>query len=281
MEKKIKPWLAALLSLLVPGLGFLYCGKLRIAISIFLGGIILGNICLAVILFGDFNPYNIILPVLLALGFIISVVILTFIKAKHYGTVSLSNKFKKYDKWYVYILIIIVLNLGCLYILPIWKDIKAYKIPGASMEDALTVGDMLIADLSAYVNKSPESNEIVLFLWPGDKETAYISRCVAAEGQEVEIIDKNLYVNGDKFDDVNTIKYTDSKVIPRPNLRENSRDNWGPYVVPEDCIFVMGDNRDNSYDSRFWGPVHKELLIGKPIRIYWSNDLQRLGMAIK
>ena len=110
----------------------------------------------------------------------------------------------------------------------------------------------------------------------------YIKRCVAIEGQKIEIIDKVLYVDGSLFPNSPYVKFIDSlRIQARPDPSDNTRDNWGPYIIPRDCYFMMGDNRDNSSDSRFWGPVHKDLIVGKPKRIYWSRDLSRIGKRIE
>jgi len=159
--------------------------------------------------------------------------------------------------------------------------VEAYKIPSASMEDTLLVGDFLIANKFKYgarlpvVNwqlpafRDPEQGDVVIFKWPGDGVTNYIKRCVAVGGQTVEIKDKKLYVDGEVFPDPPDLKYT-RPLVKRPPGGDNTRDNYGPVVVPKDCYFMMGDNRDNSYDSRFWGVVHKDLVLGEAMFIHWS-----------
>jgi signal peptidase I len=160
--------------------------------------------------------------------------------------------------------------------------VEAYKIPSSSMENTLLKGDFLIANKFVYGAQipllgwrlpeisEPEQGDVVIFKWPGDQVTNYIKRCVAVEGQEVEIIEKVLYVDGEEFSNPDFLKHDDDKIIPRPSVGENSRDNWGPYVVPKDCYFMMGDNRDNSYDSRYWGPVKKDLILGEALIVHWS-----------
>ncbi len=82
-----------------------------------------------------------------------------------------------------------------------------------------------------------------------------------------------MYIDGVEVEDHSSAIFSDS-------TREEL-DNYGPYAVPKDYYFMLGDNRDNSYDSRYWGPVHEDLLIGKAIRIYWSDDWDRVGMKIE
>jgi signal peptidase I len=159
--------------------------------------------------------------------------------------------------------------------------VEAYKIPSASMEDTLLVGDFLIANKFKYgarlplVNwrlpgfREPRPGDVVIFKWPGDGVTNYIKRCVAVEGQTVEVKDKVLYVDGKEIPNPPESKFT-KPLLTRRLPGENTRDNFGPYVVPDNCFFMMGDNRDNSYDSRFWGPVHEDLVLGEAIFIHWS-----------
>jgi signal peptidase I len=157
--------------------------------------------------------------------------------------------------------------------------VEAYKIPSSSMEDTLLVGDFLLANKFIYgaqvpftdwklpAFRDPQPGDIVIFRYPLDPNTSYIKRCVATAGQVVEIRNKVLYVNGDRFPDPGLAKFTDRRVIRDPEI---SRDNYGPYRVPSGMIFAMGDNRDNSFDSRFWGPVSLELIQGEALLIHWS-----------
>jgi signal peptidase I len=171
--------------------------------------------------------------------------------------------------------------------------VEAYKIPSASMEDTLLIGDFLLANKFVYgarlplVNwrlpalDDPEAGDVVIFIFPGDGVTKYIKRCVAVPGDTVLVKNKALYINGKHFPDEVFTKFIDTtdsgkpNVIPRRPGGQNSRDFFGPYIVPPDCYFMMGDNRDNSYDSRFWFAVHKDLILGKALMVHWSwNEAQ-------
>lgn len=158
--------------------------------------------------------------------------------------------------------------------------VEAYKIPSSSMEDTLLVGDFLLANKFLYgaqipftgwrlpAIRNPRQGDVVIFRFPGDLQTNYIKRCVATEGQTVEIIDKVLFVDGKRFPDPPMAKYTDSVI--RSGSSNGPRDNYPRYRVPKGNIFCMGDNRDNSSDSRFWGPVSLNLIQGEAILIHWS-----------
>ena len=138
--------------------------------------------------------------------------------------------------------------------------------------------------MSAYEADDPRPGDLVVFYFPVDRTTKYIKRCVAGPGDLVEIRDKALFVNGERFPDPPGAIFTDTlpdgspRIMARGPNGGGTRDNWNPRVVPDGSFFMLGDNRDNSYDSRFWGAVPRELLIGKVIRISFSSDLGRVGL---
>ena len=166
--------------------------------------------------------------------------------------------------------------------------VEAYKIPSQSMENTLLVGDFLLANKFIYGSRLPLVNwrfpsireplpgDVVIFIFPGDGVTKYIKRCVGVAGDTVLVKNKELYVNGRLFEDDKFAKFIDTfpnstqNIQPRRPGGQDSRDNFGPYVVPKDCFFMMGDSRDNSYDSRYWGAVHRELVLGQAMMIHWS-----------
>jgi signal peptidase I len=169
--------------------------------------------------------------------------------------------------------------------------VEAYKIPTASMEDTLLVGDFLLANKFVYGSQlpligwrlpaisEPEPGDIIIFIFPGDGKTKYIKRCVAVPGDTVLVKDKQLFINGVPFENPPFSKYIDTartgeqNIKPRQAGGRDSRDNFGPYVVPSDRFFMMGDNRDNSYDSRYWGPVPRDFILGEAMVVHWSwND---------
>ena len=163
--------------------------------------------------------------------------------------------------------------------------VQAFFIPSGSMEDTLLVGDYLLANKFIYgapidiigtnINlgrlpaiQEPQPGDIVIFRSTQDEDRDLIKRCVAVGGQEIKIVDKILYVDGVRFEDPPLSKYDGSRSIPG---NQSNRDNF-IYRVPEDHLFMMGDNRDNSHDSRFMGPIPYEKIKGKAMIIYWSWD---------
>lgn len=168
--------------------------------------------------------------------------------------------------------------------------VEAYKIPTASMEDTLLVGDFLLANKFVYgaqvpllgwrlpAVSDPERGDVVIFVFPGDGVTKYIKRCVGLPGDTILVRDKQLFVNGEPLPSLGEVKFIDTTdtgeqiILPRRMGGQNSRDNFGPYVVPRNSYFMMGDNRDNSYDSRYWRAVPKEMILGQAMVIHWSWD---------
>lgn len=145
--------------------------------------------------------------------------------------------------------------------------VAAYRVTSSSMEDTLLTGDYIFVNKLAYTNRGPQMGDIVVFEYPLNRQRDYIKRVVALPGQTVEIIDKVVYVDG-----LITHIPADSKNIDPDFLARqlSNRDNFGPVLIPVDRYFVMGDNRDDSQDSRFWGFVPLDHIRGKAVFVYFS-----------
>jgi len=168
--------------------------------------------------------------------------------------------------------------------------IQAFKIPSGSMMNTFQVGDHIFVAKFIYglhipfskkyiwPLREPKRGDIVVFQFPLDPRKDFIKRCIAIPSDTVEIKDKKVYING-KLQEETIAIYTDEKVYPNsvdlPIMYRN-RDNLGPIVVPEDSYFMMGDNRDHSYDSRFWGPLERGYVKGKALFLYWPPKRIRI-----
>ncbi|MGD0237114.1 MAG: signal peptidase I [Syntrophorhabdales bacterium] len=158
--------------------------------------------------------------------------------------------------------------------------VQAFKIPSSSMEPTLLVGDHLLVNRLSYVVKvpftdivllhigGPKRGDVVVFRYPEDRTKDFIKRVIGTEGDVVEIKDKVVYVNGKRADYPQAV-FAEPIIIPG---YFSPRDNLGPLTVPKDCYFVMGDNRDRSLDSRFWGFVKYDDFVGRALIIYFSWD---------
>jgi len=175
--------------------------------------------------------------------------------------------------------------------------VQAYVIPTGSMQDTLLIGDHLLVDRLAYAPPGAISKyllpyetikrgDIIVFRSPADLKITLVKRCMGVPGDRLKIVNKELYLNGRKLNE----PYVDHQTA----FIDRYRDNFpgepdaqvnaagramlehyvanGELVVPPDNYFAMGDNRDNSYDSRYWGFVPRDNIVGKPLVIYWSFD---------
>ena len=156
--------------------------------------------------------------------------------------------------------------------------VQAFKIPSGSMEPTLLVGDHILVNKFIYgikvpyLNKTiipisePHRNDVVVFVYPVDKSKDFIKRVVGLPGEKIEIWGKKIYINGKLYNDRHGV-YSDE--MTTVNGRDG-QSHYGPVTVPPDSLFVMGDNRDKSWDSRYWGFVPLNMVRGEAFFIYWS-----------
>lgn len=180
--------------------------------------------------------------------------------------------------------------------------VQAFKIPSGSMEDTLAIGDHILVNKFLYgaqipfTNKrlpairDPKRGDVVVFVFPKDAEDKsisfwskkdFIKRIIGTPGDKIQVINKRLYVNDKPYDNPHEV-HKDDTLMPacsappsfftEPSDDQCRRDNFGPIIVPKDVYFMMGDNRDRSYDSRFWGYVKKDYIKGLAFIKYWSWD---------
>jgi len=182
--------------------------------------------------------------------------------------------------------------------------IQAFHIPSPSMENTLLIGDFLFVNKALYgaeipvvkkrlpAIREPRRLDVVVFDSPESPGTNVVKRIVGVPGDTLEMVDNTVYLDGAKLEEPYAIR-TDPLVDPEdPRMRAwqmhhlEGRDphgyrptlkTWGPLVVPPDSFFVMGDNRDNSYDSRYWGFLGRDRIEGRPLFIYYSFDQTRVS----
>lgn len=182
--------------------------------------------------------------------------------------------------------------------------VQAFKIPTGSMEDTLLIGDFLLVNKAVYGAQVPgtgvrlpgfdevDRGDIVVFVYPDpyneyEPDPDYVKRVIGLPGDTLEMRDKALFVNGRRQVEpyVRHVDGQDEQYRPQfawqrqfltadvdAEAYRPSRDDWGPIVVPPDHYFVMGDNRDNSADSRYWGFVPEEAIKGQPLIVYFSKN---------
>lgn len=170
--------------------------------------------------------------------------------------------------------------------------VQAFKIPSGSMLQTLQIGDHLLVTKFAYGVKIPFTNsmiieregpkrgDVIVFDFPEDPSKDFIKRVIAVPGDVIEIREKKVFLNGEELSEPYIQHVDASTSVPR-------RDNFGPVMVPQNKYFVMGDNRDESYDSRFWGFVERNTIAGKALILYWSWESltnirwERIGQMVE
>jgi signal peptidase I len=184
------------------------------------------------------------------------------------------NIFQEYSEALIVAIILAILIRGCL--------VQAFKIPSSSMEPTLLIGDHILVSKFIYGLripftgarwphfKDPKPGDVIVFIYPDDRSKDFIKRVIAVGGDTVESRNKHVFVDGKEV------------VIPQARALTNAvlpayrsqRDNFGPIKVPKDHLFVMGDNRDHSQDSRFWGFVPVQDVKGEAFLIYYSSPFE-------
>lgn len=260
MKKSRRPFVALLLSLLCPGLGQLYCGFPRR--GLFFAALSYGD-AMALRYFGTEYPLS---DLILLFGFI-SIVIWAMADAyklaKKIGTLQL----KFYNRWYFYLALYIM-------VLGVSTDtfpLRTYHMLAVSMSPTLIPDDYFVADQSKRRLKEIQRGDILVFPDPKNPKVDFVKRAVAFGGDIVEVQEGcKLILNGKEAEE----PYVNCSATDEPAK------NFGPLTVPEGKIFMLGDNRNNSADSRQLGPIDKELVKGKAKYIYWSQDKSRIGKRL-
>lgn len=168
--------------------------------------------------------------------------------------------------------------------------VQAFKIPTGSMEKNLLIGDHLLVNKVVYspsagsleaklLGKKPiQRGHVVVFKYPEEPARDFIKRVIALPGETVEIKDKKVYIDGKPLDEP-YVHFLEPPLLPTDpeyGLRLEGRgDSYGPRTVPEGQLFVMGDNRDNSKDSRYWGFLPEDQVKGRALMVYWSYEASR------
>ena len=263
-----RPWLAGLLQIVTPGLGNLYSGRP-------LRGLILHVAVQGIVLFLGLAllwlpwPVNFLIPIAAA---ILVTVFVIFDGVRCARTAQPRFSLARHNRWYVYILVVAVLAIV---VAPeqvlVGSPTRAYVIqafaaPTSSMEPTVLLGDHVIVDKSAYAFSEPKRGDIVFYTATDPSPIIFMKRIVGMPGETIEIRNREVFLNGKKIDE----PYVQ---FLRPSTGATfNRDSVAPTLIPADAYFLLGDNRDNSLDSRFTGPVQRRQLLGKAKTIYFSSD---------
>lgn len=295
VPEKRRIWVTVVLSIIDPGLPMVYCGRLKqgiIVVIFMIAANFLSDFLLVLIPKFYMFLIQVFVAISLLIGFLVYNIRLTIETNR--------RKISRLKRTWTMIILVgissVIVDEGVSYIIKT-QFVEAYKIPSTAMEDALLVGDYLIATK----NIDPDNihnGDLILFKYPGDprmdyagKGTNYIKRIIARGGQTIKIINKQVFVDGEPFDEPSTVKIESVRILPHYSDRyqwgPGNRDNMPEITVPEGKLFVLGDNRDNSSDSRYWGFVDADNVIGRARFIHFSWDsekshirLERIGMRL-
>jgi len=264
--KNRNPFIALIFSIILPGLGQLYNGQLK-------KGIIFASInSIITLLFYfsklpfTFNGLFLILLIELVLALLIIIDAVVIAKQQRNYILKPSNRV------YIYILILfcgIGMDFGVKKLNT--SGLKSYRITSFSMENTIYKGDFVMCDNDYYSKHKPKRGDLIAFNMPGS-DLNICERVIAIPGDTIEIKDKIVYINGQK-ETADFIKYVDDKI---QTADRGPRDNMEPLLIQDDFYFVMGDNRDVSKDSRYFGEIDKTDLVGKLEYVYFSYGKEPL-----
>ncbi|HEY8219335.1 MAG TPA: signal peptidase I [Methylobacter sp.] len=266
VTKKRRPILTAVLSFLMPGLGHVYAGDIRKGLLLI--GAEYGVILLAGF-FGILSTfYGIAALIVLAVAFYI------FVISSSVRLALKNNKYKlqSYNRWYWYFLIFITVTVFTNILFSFRGEVLGYEtywIPAKSMEPTLQVGDFITVN-TRY--PQPKVGDVIVFLYPKDRSIPYVKR-VAAIGNDTVSINNGIVIRNNKPETL--------LLVPESNRQREFSISMGERQVPANEVFLLGDWRDNSNDSRFWGTVPVADIIGKVTYIWFSKDANRIGVVVE
>lgn len=273
-----RPFLAGALSLAVPGLGHVYVGELR------RGGFLWGSVLALMIVpawFGALDRFA---------GFAVMAAVLLggrlYVVYEAYSRARAVERFepRSYNRWWVYagvvLFSVVIVEPGSRALLPV----QTFSVPSGSMAPTIEPGDHLIAQKPVFRDPEIRRGDVVVFESVEDPAVFQISRVIGLPGEVIDVVDKGVHIDGRPLDEAAYARFGTQTLYPDdPALPDNyrARDQFGPAEVPAGHVFLMGDNRDHSYDSRFTGPVPVANIRARPAFIYWSRDRSRIGSAIR
>lgn len=262
--KQRQPWLAAVLSLVNTGWGQFYVGNWRRGLVLLAIEFVLGMTL--VFMMGHFTWF--VLGGLVLIAFNLYVAVDAWLSARRSGTYVL----KPCNRWWVYGLLI-AFNLVVSTLMKT-APYETYKIPSASMLQTLQVGDHLMAE-ELTMDDTIRRGDVLIFLYPEDRSKNFVKRVVGLPGETIEMRDRVVFINGERLEESYTFYKTGESV--------HHTDNFGPMTIPEQEYFMMGDNRQRSHDSRFFGPVERKDILARALYLYMpmGGDWSRFGMEIR
>jgi signal peptidase I len=275
----MRPWLAAVLSLLMPGVVHAYLGRVGRGALVLAGTLVtalLVTFAEAAVLI---RPSRAIAVISITLAFGVAFGFIVFVARDAYHVARSAPTTRRIGAALAFLVASVVLYEAL--VQPVSRCfVRPYTMPSASMAPTLLVGDHVMVDMLSFGARyrlwsldrtlarfrpveAPRNGDVVVFSRPGDAEREFVKRVIAVAGETVELRDRQLWIDGEAVQE--------PFAVYRPGDAPAGR-RFGPLTVPPDHVFVMGDNRDESADSRLWGPIPTEHVTGLVRAIYWSWD---------
>jgi signal peptidase I len=266
MIKKRRPVLAAILSLIAPGVGHVYAGNAKKGLSL------IGIEFLVPFLIGIAGLLSTFYGFAALIVFIIGFYIYVIVSSVRLAYKNKEYHLKAYYRWYWYLALIVAIAVLANVLIPIRGSVfgyETYHIPAKSMEPTLQVGDFITVD-TRY--SQPRVGDVVVFLYPKDRTIRYVKRVAALGNDRVSIENGSVIRNGE---------VVISLSVPESRRQNEYSISMKERHIPENEIFLLGDWRDNSNDGRFWGTVPITDVIGKVTYIWYSKDVSKIGMRVE
>ena len=302
VKNKRRIWVAIMLSLILPGLGQVYCGKLSRGFFLTFLNILPIPLILGLFLLSDSLMLAPITIILILFGSAVQVfsIIDSALLAKRAG---INYQLKEYNRWYVYLFLVLIVSGGTIGSALYLRDqcLEAFSVPTASCYPNIVPGDRILANKNAYEKTDPQRGDLIIFINPENRHAKMIKRVVAIAGDTLEMKNNELYINDQKLE----LKKLPGSAIDKIRLADNENTKGDLYqetngkakynillsdssettihdfakiTIPANHCFVLGDNRNNSYDSRNFGSIHLATIIGRADFVYWpAKDISRLG----
>lgn len=277
--KRRRPWLAALADVLVPPLGHVYAGRPGRGVVVSITFLLAGLLSLVLILRVESRA-------LIGALFGLCIACRLAIPADAYVVArqtGVDYRPRRYNRWWVYLLLAAVLVAGGEVAKPfIRRSMQAFRIPAGSMMPTLLIGDHIWVDKAAYGGHDPRRFDVVVVGSPRDAAQTFVKRVIGLPGETVELRNGVVWIDGSPLDEPQML-------LASAGTAPANR-NYGrlPVRVESGQYFVLGDNRDQSYDSRYWGPVSRTAILGRVHVIYWSWDSpglrvrwERIGSVVR